>query len=449
METIRILVADDDHIFCSLVSDILRRENYQVVQANSPDEVRSELKRSSFDIMMLDLCFPALRDGFTILDEIHNNFPEVVIVMISGSGHIPDAVQAITHGAADFIEKPVDPTHLKLRLQALSEQIRMHKKYRQLEKTAIGMVGESQVMQNVYDNIIKASKYDAPVLITGETGVGKELAANAIHRLSLRASKPMVSINCASIPKELFEAELFGYEKGAFTGAVNAHAGYFEFARGSSIFLDEVTELPPGMQAKLLRVISEGEVQKLGGRVNKISTRVISATNQDLKTAVDRNEFRSDLFYRLDTIHIYIPPLRERQSDIPLLVDHFVGEFCAKNKAAPKMLTPQAQIWLQNQPWPGNARELKNAVERAMIFSQNEHLDLVDFTSRQEVINAVEENAGFGALKETLRNFEKHYINYVLKINKMNVTKTAYVLGIDKSNLSKKIRAYKIKLDIT
>lgn len=447
METIRILVADDDHLLCTLVSDILRKENYQVVQANSAEEVRTELRRSTFDIMMLDLCFPALRDGFAVLDDIHQRFPQIVIVMISGSGHIPDAVQAITHGAADFIEKPIDPVHLKLRLQALSEQIRMHKKYRQLEKTAIGMVGDSEVIQNVYDNIIKASKYDAPVLITGETGVGKELAANAIHRLSLRATKPMVSINCASIPKELFEAELFGYEKGAFTGAVNAHAGYFEFARGSSIFLDEVTELPPGMQAKLLRVISEGEVQKLGGKVNKISTRVISATNQDLKTAVERNEFRSDLYYRLDTIHIHIPPLRERQSDIPLLVDHFVGEFCAKNKAAPKMLTPQTLIWLQNQSWPGNARELKNAVERAMIFSQGEQLDLADFTSIQDVIAAGDEISGMGSLRETLHNFEKHYITYILKANKMNVTKTAFVLGIDKSNLSKKIKAYNIKLD--
>ncbi|MDZ4181855.1 MAG: sigma 54-interacting transcriptional regulator, partial [Candidatus Cloacimonadaceae bacterium] len=233
MNKIHLLLSDDDLIFCRLVKPILMRENYDVTVANNIDEARNALNSQKIDIMMLDMCFPALRDGFSLLDEVHTDHPEIAILMISGSGHIPDAVLAIKNGATDFIEKPIEPEHLILRLKTLSERILATRSIMELEKTAIGMVGVSSAMDTVFDSIIKAARFDSPVLITGETGVGKELAAHAIHRLSEHKAKSMVCINCASVPKELFEAELFGYEQGAFTGANKAHRGYFEFAHNN------------------------------------------------------------------------------------------------------------------------------------------------------------------------------------------------------------------------
>lgn len=434
MSDIRILIADDDTIFCRLTSDLLREEGYQIQTASSIEEAQKKLKDETYDLVMQDMCFPALQDGFGMLEELHERFPQMPILMISGSGHIPDAVNAIKYGATDFIEKPIAKEHLLIRLARLKEAILMHRDMRDLQLSSIGMVGSSPAMQKVFDAIIQAAKFDTPVLISGETGVGKELAAAAIHRLSDLGNKNLVTINCASIPRELFEAELFGYEKGAFTGAVNSRKGYFEFAQGSSIFLDEIGELPLEVQAKLLRVISEQEIQKLGSKAQKVNTRIISASNQDLPRMIEEGSFRSDLYYRISTINIEIPPLRKRREDIITLAEFFLTGFCNRNQIQPKSISPAAATWLLEQDFPGNVRELKNCVERAVVFSKNDALSVVDFTTNEDT--AIRGPASY---RDTVRQFERKYLESVLLAHGGNISQAALYLQMDKSNLAKKL----------
>ena len=421
----RILLADDDKVFCNLVSRVLKRNEYEVTSVNSVEEAQKALQSSNYDIMMLDMCFPALSDGFGLLEEVRQQWPRMLVLMISGSGHIPDAVQAIKYGAADFIEKPPEPEHLLLRLNALSGHLLREKQLKQARVAAIGMVGVSREMNAVFDGIIQASRFDNPVLITGETGVGKELAARAIHRLSDYGDRNMLSINCASVPRELFEAELFGYTQGAFTGAVKEHKGFFEYAHNTSFFLDEVGELPLELQAKILRVISEGEMQKIGGDIRPVKTRIISASNRDLEQAVEQGTFRGDLFYRLNAIHIHIPPLRTRREDIPGLAQYFLNDFCAKQSITPKFLTPEAQSWLSQRKWKGNARELKHCVERAVIFTTSDYLDVVDFTTAETSVRKNYSGERHLSMAEMVKAYEKQLIEFYLKENNYNVSQTA------------------------
>lgn len=442
----RILLADDDKVFCNLVSRVLKRNEYEVTSVNSVEEAQKALQSSNYDIMMLDMCFPALSDGFGLLEEVRQQWPRMLVLMISGSGHIPDAVQAIKYGAADFIEKPPEPEHLLLRLNALSGHLLREKQLKQARVAAIGMVGVSREMNAVFDGIIQASRFDNPVLITGETGVGKELAAHAIHRLSDYGDRNMLSINCASVPRELFEAELFGYTQGAFTGAVKEHKGFFEYAHNTSFFLDEVGELPLELQAKILRVISEGEMQKIGGDIRPVKTRIISASNRDLEQAVEQGTFRGDLFYRLNAIHIHIPPLRTRREDIPGLAQYFLNDFCSKQSITPKFLTPEAQSWLSQRKWKGNARELKHCVERAVIFTTSDYLDVVDFTTAETSVRKNYSGERHLSMAEMVKAYEKQLIEFYLKENNYNVSQTAKHLDTDRSNLFKKIKQLNILL---
>ncbi len=441
MSLTRILIADDDVYFCKLVSNLLIKEGYDTVVAYSPEECRSILLTSKINILMLDMCFPVLSEGFELLEEVHENYPGIVVLMISGEGNITDAVNAVKNGASDFIEKPISSEHLLLKIRGFRTRFELERKIVELSKTAIGMIGVSPEIQRVFSDIIRASQFDCPVLITGETGVGKELAANAIHRLSKLRDKNIVNINCSAIPKDLFEAELFGYEQGSFTGALKAHKGYFEFADNSTVFLDEVSELPLEAQAKLLRVIAEGEIQKIGGRVQKVYTRLISATNKSLDTLINSGEFREDLYYRLSTIIIDIPPLRQRRDDIIPLAINFVTSFCNRNKIQPKTLTPQALAWLLEQEWKGNVRELRNVIERALVFAKNDHLSVADFMHDPKQTQDTDQS-----LRTAIQNFEKTYIENHLIANNMNLSQTALVLNIDKSNLSKKLKALGISL---
>ncbi|HNX38712.1 MAG TPA: sigma-54 dependent transcriptional regulator [Candidatus Cloacimonadota bacterium] len=443
MKDVRILIADDDINFCMLASDLLISEGFTVQIAHNMSDALSSLAVTRFDILMLDMCFPTLKEGFSLLDDVRELYPRVIVLMISGSGHIPDAVTAIKNGAFDFIEKPITPDYIRLRIRNLAAFIKSRKVADDLAKTAIGMVGDSMAMRKVFDNIIRAGEYSTPVLITGETGVGKELAAHAIHRLSRYGDKSMVCINCASIPKDLFESELFGHEMGAFTGAVKNRKGYFEFAEDNTIFLDEISEMPVSAQAKLLRVISEGEIQKVGGKVKKVNTRIIAATNREIGELLDSQTFRQDLYYRLNSINIHIPPLRERKDDIPALATYFISEFCNANHLPPLTISFQALNWLYEQPWKGNARELRSVIERGVIFANNDHLTISDLTSSAEVMDHPLNSQG-QTLKVALHNYEKSYIEFCLREHNGNVTKTAEVLGIDKSNLFKKINHYGI-----
>lgn len=436
MEKIKVLLADDDLIFLRLISNFLHGAGYEVCVASSVAECIQKLSTDRFDVILQDMCYPALDDGFGMLEHLHESYPDLPVIMISGSGHIPDAVTAIKKGALDFIEKPIDTNHLLHKLKMICDSIILSKQMQELQITAIGMCGSSKPMMQLFADIIRAANYDCPVLITGETGVGKELAAHAIHRLSKHGNKNMLSINCASVPKDLFEAELFGYERGAFTGADKPRQGYFEFADNNSFFMDEISQLPMAMQAKLLRVVSEGEVQKLGGRVIKVNTRVISASNQDLMELAEQGNFRKDLYYRLNTIHIQVPPLRDRLEDIPDLADHFMAEFCSRNNIPPKKISPTAKAWLCEQKWEGNVRELKNMVERGVIFAKNDHLTVVDFTTA--LINDFKGQKS-GSLRSVLSSFEKAFIENTLKEHEYNIRQTAQILQMDKSNLFKKI----------
>jgi len=439
MDKTRILLADDDITFCYLVKDLLMQNNYEVIAALNSEEAQNILQMQSFDIMMLDLCFPALGDGFNLLDYVKTHYPKIIILMISGSGNITDVVRAIKNGATDFIEKPIEPEHLLVRINNLNENLKREKQVKQLEYTAINMIGISQVMNNVFESIITASKYDRPVLITGETGVGKELAAQAIHRLSKLGLKDMVCLNCASIPKELFEAQLFGYEKGSFTGATDSFKGFFALAQDTTLFLDEISELPLGVQSKLLRVLSEGEVQHIGGKIGKTNSRIISATNKDLSKFIEDGNFREDLLYRLNTIQIYIPPLREHKEDIIPLAKHFADLFCQKNHIPPKEISNNALTWLTEQEWKGNIRELKNCIERAIIFSQKRILEQEDLLCLPITETDYKEQSQ--NLHDSVKKYETSLIKQYLEANDYNITRTAIQLGVDKSNLSKRIHA--------
>lgn len=434
MTKIRILIADDDYMFCRLTADLIRSQGYQVETASSTEEARALLNAKDFDLMMQDMCFPALQDGFAMLEEAHAAFPKMSILMISGSGHIPDAVNAIKYGANDFIEKPIAKDHLFIRLSRLSENITMQRDLRNLQVSSIGMIGCSAPMQKLYEAIIRAAKFNTPVLITGETGVGKELVARAIHRLSEQCEKEMVILNCASIPHELFEAEVFGYEKGAFTGATGMRKGYFEYAENSSILLDEISELPMDVQAKLLRAIAEQEIQKLGGKTQKVNIRIISASNQDLSQKIKDGDFRDDLYYRISSIVIEVLPLRQKPGDILPLAQHFINGFCMRHQISPKDLAPSATAWLLEQDYPGNVRELKNTVERALVFSQNETLSVVDFTTNW----TLEESEAL-SYRDIVLNFERTFLEQALISHDLNVSKTASYLKMDKSNLYKKL----------
>ncbi|MDD2228836.1 MAG: sigma-54 dependent transcriptional regulator [Candidatus Cloacimonetes bacterium] len=443
MDKIKVLIADDDLVFLRLTSSLLSDAGYAVAIASSVEICEQSLARDKYDIMMLDMCFPALQDGFGLLSAVQERYPELLILMISGSGHIPDAVSAVKNGAIDFIEKPIDSNHLILKLGRLSDAITLKTQLKDMQITAIGMRGNSAAIHTVFDDIVKAAHFDCPVLISGETGVGKELAAVAVHRLSKFGNKDLTSINCASVPKGLFEAELFGYESGAFTGAVKARKGYFEYANNNSLFMDEISQLPIEVLAKLLRVVSECEIQKLGGKISKINTRIISASNQNLEAMCDAGTFRKDLLYRLNTIHIHIPPLRHRIEDIPLLASYFASEFCSRNHITPKSLSSGAKAWLCEQKWEGNVRELKNAVERAVIFTHNDHLAVVDFTTNTSSGHKPPKS---GSLREAVTSFEKAYIEHTLKEFDYNIRKSAEALHMDRSNLFKKLSALGIDL---
>lgn len=439
MDKLRILLADDDSVFCDLVRELLSANGCVVDAAMNLDQAYQALLNHEYDLMMLDLCFPALSDGFELLDAVHARLPQLLVLMISGSGSIQDAVRAIKSGADDFITKPIDPEHLLVRVRSLGDRVRKQQRIQELERTAIGMVGVSEQMRQIFDHIGQAARYDTPVLLTGETGVGKELAARAIHRLSACGKMDMLSINCASVPRDLFEAQLFGYEQGAFTGAVRPYKGYFEFARDSSLFLDEISELSSDVQGKLLRVLSEGEAQQLGGKVHQVNVRIISASNQDLQAAVRDGRFRQDLFYRLNVIHIHIPPLRERPEDILPLARHFLLDFCQRKQLPPREISPRSEAWLNAQNWPGNCRELRNCVERALILASHELLEPSDFLDQKEAPASGTEYAG--TLRESLKRYEARLISQQLKANHYNVTQTAHQLGLDKSNLWKRIHA--------
>ncbi|GAB4229324.1 MAG: sigma-54 dependent transcriptional regulator [Acidobacteriota bacterium] len=447
-----VLVIDDESVMREVLGTLLEKEGYRVLTAATADEGLQVFQEEPIDLVLLDLMLPG-KSGLKVLDEILAIDRDAVVVMISAYATIESAVQATKQGAFDFLTKPFKNEELLhvirngLRRRMLEIENRRLKESLAERYSFENIIGKSEPMQRVFDLIRHVGPTRSTVLITGESGTGKELVAKAIHNVSPRADKPFVALNSGGIPPDLLESELFGHVRGAFTGAVAAKKGLFELADGGTVFLDEIGNLPPQTQGKLLRVIQEREFRRVGGLENiKVDVRLIAATNVDLKAAVERGDFREDLYYRLNVITIHLPPLRERKSDIPLLVEHFIRRFCEANARPLCRVDPQAMRLLMEYDWPGNVRELENTIERAVVLAPPEGLitaDLFpkDVTDSASVNLAQIELSGDGAsLKEKVREFEKSLILAALEKCEWNQKRAARLLRVNPTTLNEKLK---------
>jgi two-component system nitrogen regulation response regulator NtrX len=442
-----ILIIDDDPDILKSFRDLLEDEGYRTVTAETGEDGLARVSQGAISLALLDIRLPG-KDGMEVLPLIREASPDTGVIMISAEGTIGRAVSAIQQGALDFLEKPVQPERLlvcvrnALEIETLrTENVRLA---RQIKKRYT-MVGESDSMKSLRREIAKAAPSKGRVIIFGENGCGKELVAAAVHALSPRKDKPFVKVNCAALPKDLIESELFGHEKGAFTGALSRKEGKFELADGGSILLDEIGDMSLDTQAKLLRVLEENEFERLGAKTSiKVDVRVISSTNKDLTAEIKKGNFRDDLYFRISVIPIHVPALRERKEDIPLLVQHFMALFCEENNKAPREFSDGAVKVLMAYDWPGNVRELKNLVERVVIMTDEE---AIRETHIRPVLGETRVEAGDKPLVELVEDFERSLILSELKRTGWNVSKAASRLGIDRANLHRKMRRYAIHRD--
>ncbi|MFQ6093032.1 MAG: sigma-54-dependent transcriptional regulator [bacterium] len=446
----KILVVDDEKSIRDSLKIILEYEKYQVVLAADGREALAVLDGDMVDLVLLDIKMPGM-DGLEVLQEIKRRDRQLVVVIISGHGTISTAVEATKLGAFDFLEKPLDRDRLLLTVRNGLAQKRLTEENIGLRKrifTDERILGRSKQVQKILDTIRKVGPTQARILIVGENGTGKELVARAIHEHSPRRDGPFIEVNCAAIPEELIESELFGHEKGAFTGAVDRRIGKFELADGGTLFLDEIGDMSLAAQAKVLRVLEENRLQRIGGSETvRIDVRVLAATNKNLLEQTRQNRFREDLYYRLNVVPIFLPPLRERPEDIPLLVDHFLQEACAQNNVPHKEIGAGALQMLQRYHWPGNVRELRNAIERMVILSAGETIGEADVES---VIGRKEGRpSDLVAEAETFQDFkeqaERLFLEQRLKANNWNISQTAQELKMQRSNLYRKMDKYGLR----
>jgi len=442
MTSRRILIVDDEQNICRTLRMILEHEGYAVATAASLAEARGETSRA--DAMLIDMRLPD-GSGIDFLRQIRQVDGETPAIMISGHGTIADAVEATRSGAFDFLEKPLSRDRVLLAVRNALESSKLRRENERLREMAGSgprMIGASPAFQRVLEQATMAARSDARILLMGESGTGKELLAAHIHLESPFAEGPFVKVNCAAIPGELLESELFGHEKGSFTGAVAARKGKFELANGGTIFLDEVGDLHASSQAKLLRVLQEGEFHRVGGeQAIRVNVRVVSATNRNLTELVELQKFREDLYYRLCVVPIRVPSLRERPSDIRPMAEYFLEEFCCRNNFRPKRMDAELFPLLEAWHWPGNARELRNAVERMAILTAGNVLTAESLPV--EIRIALDEPPPSN-LKETRASAEREHIMRVLEETNWNVSGAARVLGMERTNLHKRIRALRI-----
>jgi two-component system, NtrC family, nitrogen regulation response regulator NtrX len=442
-----ILIVDDEPAIQSALRGVLEDEGYRVTAVGSGTEALTQLTEEVPDLAFLDIWMPG-KDGLDTLAEMKRLRPEVTVVIISGHGTIETAVKATRLGAYDFIEKPLSLEKTLLTVSRALEHARLEREnasLRQRLQQRWEIIGESPTIRRLREQIVTAAPSNGRVLIHGENGSGKELVARAIHTLSARRDRPFVEVNCAAIPEELIESELFGHEKGAFTGALARRRGRFELADGGTLFLDEIGDMSLKTQAKVLRALEEQAFERVGGRDTiKVDVRVIAASNRDLTTLLGGG-FREDLFYRLNVIPIEVPPLRARKEDIPLLIDHFIRVFCAENGKRLKTIPGEALAYFMTYDWPGNVRELRNMVERLVIMAPADVIEVDDLPAPLRPEEAVSGEEGRErSLRDARDNFERAYILAELRANDWNVTRTADRLGIERSHLYRKIKAYNI-----
>lgn len=441
------LVVDDEESIRASLRMILEFERYRVDEAANGREALRRVMTRPPAAVLLDIKMPEM-DGLATLSGLREQGHEMPVVMISGHGDIAAAVEATRLGAYDFLEKPLERDRVLLALRNAVERQRLRDENRELRRDPSELVGESPAMQELRATIDRAAPTPATVLITGESGVGKELVARAIHAGSQRSEMPLVQVNCAAIPDELIESELFGHERGAFTGAVRRQIGKFTAADGGTIFLDEVGDMSARTQAKVLRALQSGEIEPVGARMTTVvDVRVVAATHRDLPGEIEAGRFREDLFYRLNVVPVHVPPLRERLEDLPLLVEHFIERFASENNYRQKNLTAGAIRQLQAMPWRGNVRELKNLLERVLILSPGDRIDRAAIlrlagSARGDLSEAI---LALPTLREFRESSERMYLSKKLEENGWNVTRTAKAVGTPRSNLYKKMEQYGLR----
>jgi two-component system nitrogen regulation response regulator NtrX len=446
-----ILIVDDEPGVRSALGGVLRDEGYDVDAVDSGEACLERLARQAYDVVVLDIWLPGM-DGLATLARMRERQIDVQVVVISGHGNIESAVRAIKMGAFDFVEKPLSLEKTVLVVRNALRQRRLEVENQALRARVDAqhtMVGESYAMAKLREQVAMAAPTNGRVLILGENGTGKELVARTIHSMSRRRTGPFVEVNCAAIPEELIESELFGHVRGAFTGAVADRRGKFETAHGGTIFLDEIADMSLKTQAKVLRVLQEQVMEAVGGSTRiRVDARVLAATNKDLPTEIRAGRFREDLYFRLNVVPIFVPPLRERHEDIALLADHFMAMLGREYGRRAKTFEPDAIIALQQYGWPGNVRELRNLVERLMIMVPGDRISSRDLSFLDLGTGAVlaqpQPVSATAPLHDARDQFEREYILRALAAQQGNISRTAEVLGVERSNLYRKMRAFGI-----
>jgi len=445
-----VLLVDDEKKVLFLLTDALEEHGFKVKSTTIPSEALKIMEQEPIDAVVLDLVMPGI-NGIETLQSIKKVNPHIPVVMLSGHGTIEKAVKSLKLGAYDFLEKPVSSEKIAVCLKNAITQCGLELDKNKLLETVqekYRMIGVSNAMKQVYQRIEKIAAAGSPVLITGESGTGKELIARALHLKSQRAAKPFVALNCAAIPGDLLESELFGHEKGAFTGAVDSKPGLFEQAHNGTIFLDEISEMSLHLQPKLLRVLETTEIQRVGGTSSKkVDVRIISATNKNLVQAINEKTFREDLFYRISVLTVDAPPLREKREDIPVLVDYFVDKFCRHRKKEPITFHPHTMQLFMEYHWPGNVRQLKNLVEKIVVLSDEKEI-LPEAVQSYLTLNGVSVNGTSISREETLEEARKRVEKDKLlaKLHTMNWDYQAVAkdLNISRATLFNKMKAYGI-----
>ncbi len=447
-----VLIIDDEKEICESIKMILEYEDYDVSYSTKATDCLDRLSEKKFSALLLDIQMPEM-SGFEVIKKVKAKYPNISVVIISAHGSLENAIKATKLGAFDFIEKPIDRDKLLISIRNAVEQTNLLNENTEIKKSLIGdgqILGKSKAIQDILEIIDKVGPLDTRVLITGDNGTGKELVARALHNKSTRKGKPFIEVNCAAIPNELIESELFGHEKGSFTGASQQRIGKFELANKGTIFLDEIGDMSLQAQAKVLRAIEDNKIERVGsGKKIETNVRILSATNKDIKSEIEKGNFREDLYHRLNVIPIHIPPLKERAEDIPILVEHFSKDITTKHKKLPVKFDNEAIKLLQSQQWSGNVRELRNVIERIIIIIDKrqiakKNIEFLFSGSKSNVGDIIAESNSFQEFKEKA---EKAFILKQLKNNNWNISKTAEMLEIQRSHLYNKMKKYGIEKD--